>query len=96
MYMKDARIMEQGQPSRNHGGLKLATIVVVISLIWLVALPRISRFEIVRKRIEHFQDRGIEPAAFFYDDHPASRRWENEVKAATEKNPAAFGMPVSK
>ena len=88
--------MDHHQSSRIRDWLKLATIVIAISLIWLVALPRIARLEFVRNRIDHFQDRGIEPAAFFYDDHPASLRWENEVQAATEKNPAAFGLPVSK
>ncbi len=75
-------MMERGQSVRNRGWLKLAAVVVVISLIWLVALPQISRL-----------DRGIEPAAFFYDEHPASLRWEQEINAATEKDPAAFGLP---
>ena len=86
-------MMERGQSVRNRGWLKLAAVVVVISLIWLVALPQISRLEFVRRRIDHFQDRGIEPAAFFYDEHPASLRWEQEINAATEKDPAAFGLP---
>lgn len=79
--------------SSARGWLKLTTIAMFILSIWIVVLPRVSRLNAVRNRIEHFQDRGIEPAAFFYDDHPASERWEQQVQSATQQNPAAFGFP---
>ena len=87
--------MQEPISTRVRGWLILVTLTLFMLLTWIVVLPRVSRLNAVRARIEHFQARGIEPAAFFYDDHPASGRWEQQVQAITQQSPAAFGFPAS-
>lgn len=58
--------------SRNisPGGLKLLLIAAAAAVLWLVILPAIASLPAVQSRIEFNEERGIDPAAMFYTDHP--------------------------
>ena len=78
------------QTWKNWGNLTI--IILSVLFCWGFILPRVSQLEAVRNRVQYYEDRGIDPAAFFYDDHPASERWELKVREAVERNPKAFGF----
>ena len=78
------------QTWKNWGNLTI--IILAVLFCWGFILPRVSQLEAVRNRVQYYEDRGIDPAAFFYDDHPASERWELKVREAVERNPKAFGF----
>ena len=78
------------QTRKNWG--KLTLFVLAVLGFWGLLLPRVSQLESVKNRVQYYEERGIDPAAFFYDDHPASERWESKVRLAVERNPKAFGF----
>jgi uncharacterized membrane protein len=47
---------------------KFSLAVLVVSLVWLVVLPRIARIAAVQERIERNERLGIDPSAMFYSD----------------------------
>ncbi|MEC7978453.1 MAG: hypothetical protein VX189_05915 [Planctomycetota bacterium] len=71
---------------------KLTLFVVAVLGGWCLLLPRVSQLESVQNRVQYYEERGIDPAAFFYDDHPGSELWESKVRDAVERNPKAFGF----
>ena len=73
--------------SKFRSDLKLLTSAVEGEVALDEDKPRLYQ-----KLIRYYEDRGIDPAAFFYDDHPASERWELKVREAVERNPKAFGF----
>ncbi|MGI9472045.1 MAG: hypothetical protein ACR2NZ_10955 [Rubripirellula sp.] len=48
--------------------LRFAAATLVISLVWLVLLPRAARLESVKERIRRNDAAGIDPSAMFYSD----------------------------
>ena len=50
----------------NHAKLLVACLVVAV--IWLVLLPRISRWRPIRTMIQSHEAAGIDPSAMFYSD----------------------------
>jgi len=77
---------------QRRGVIALAAIIIGGSVIWLGVLPRVARLPAVRQRNEHFAARGIDPAAFFYTDHPAAEKWNRRVERALASDPEAFGI----
>ena len=78
------------QTRKNWG--KLTLFVLAVLGFWGLLLPRVSQLESVQNRVQYYEERGIDPAAFFYDDHPGSELWESKVRDAVERNPKAFGF----
>ena len=73
--------------SKFRGDLSKLTAAVEGTCVLDEDYPRLYQ-----KVLRYYEDRGIDPAAFFYDDHPASERWESKVREAVERNPKAFGF----
>ncbi len=77
---------------QRRGVLALAAIIIGALVIWLGVLPQVARLPAVRQRNAHFSARGIDPAAFFYTDHPAAETWNRRVERALTSDPEAFGL----
>ena len=67
-------------------GLAVAAIVAV----WGFVLPRLEQSSQVQTRIKNLEERGIDPAAFFYSDHEGMSRWEAKIRRAQRQDPTAF------
>lgn len=66
-----SRYMSRSYLSRSYfkrSHLKLTCAVLLTGLIWLVVLPRLSRWEPIRERIRANEAAGIDPSALFYSD----------------------------
>ena len=84
---------ETSQTRPNYRGwMAFTSTIAIVAVVWLLVLPRLSHWEPVRQRREHLERAGVDPAAFFYDDHPASRQWEETVRKAVEQDPKEFGF----
>jgi len=55
-------------PQRIRGWIYLITISGMIAIIWMVVLPRLGRWEPVRRWIGFLDAHHIDPAALFYTD----------------------------
>ncbi|QDT63150.1 hypothetical protein [Calycomorphotria hydatis] len=65
----------------KHRGVKqLAAVVLLVSLIWLLVLPAVTRLPAVQNRIARHESAGIDPTAFFYTDHDGLEEWVKEVE----------------
>lgn len=50
--------------------LTLLSAVLIIVGIWGIILPRIAELPAMQEKIQRFDQKGINPNAFFYTDHP--------------------------
>lgn len=54
--------------SRTRAWVLLATLIMIIAIIWGWALPRLARTPTIRDSIEQSRRHGINPAAIYYTD----------------------------
>lgn len=70
--------------------LSLGICVSLILLLWLVVLPAAGRTELLSRRIQFLDSRGIDPSARFYTDQEAGWRNAKAMEERIEECPAAF------
>lgn len=51
-----------------QGRLCLALVVAAVSVVWLVALPRLAKHSRIAARVEWLQEKRINPAAMYYTE----------------------------
>ncbi|MEW4531284.1 hypothetical protein [Maioricimonas sp. JC845] len=54
--------------SRRTGVIRLVLVMGVVTLVWLVVLPRVALVPAVQSRNEWLDERGIDPAAMYYTE----------------------------
>jgi hypothetical protein len=64
--------------------------VILILLLWLVILPAAGRTQLLSRRIQFFDSRGIDPSARFYTDQEAGWRNAKIMERKLQQFPAAF------
>jgi hypothetical protein len=76
--------------SRVRQWLTLVACVCLILLVWLVILPAAGRTELLSRRIQFLESRGIDPSARFYTDQEAGWRNAKTMELKVQQLPAAF------
>jgi len=61
--------------------LMFSVAVMLIVGVWGIVLPRVAELPTMQEKIHHLDQKGIDPAAFFYTDHP------NAFKKTNAKHP---------
>jgi hypothetical protein len=64
--------MQKSGQGNSAGQAWLLLIALCTAALWLVVLPRAARTKIIEERAAWLAEKGIQPAAFNYADHPAS------------------------
>ena len=70
--------------------LSLGACVSLILVMWLVILPAAGRTELLTRRIQFLESRGIDPSARFYTDQEAGWRNAKIMEGKLQQFPAAF------
>lgn len=65
--------------NRKRGWRHLALIVLAVSAIWLIVLPRLAHLPAVRERTAWLEEKGIDLTAFNYSDHPCAAEIEERL-----------------
>jgi hypothetical protein len=68
-------------------------MMAVVTIFWLVFLPRLSQVDCFKHFIEGNQLRGINPSAVFYSEHPSAQRWEQSIQLRVDQNAQLFWGP---
>lgn len=55
-----------------RGRWQLAAIMLAVVVLWGIVFPAISESESHRAAMQQLEDRGIDPMALFYTDHPST------------------------
>ena len=77
------------------GRRRLAAIVAVIALLWLIVLPAIGENDAMRAAIADREARGIDSGAMFYTDLELMDGVLARVKEFQRENPDALWIPGS-
>lgn len=56
-----------------RGRWQFACVLLAVVVLWGVVFPAISESEFQRNQLQELEDRGIDPMALFYTDHPSSQ-----------------------
>jgi hypothetical protein len=71
----------------------LGLAIAAIAVIWGVVLPQLEKTPRVQARIRHLDGHGIDPAAFFYTDHPGMSHWEGAILRRLRPEASRMGNP---
>jgi hypothetical protein len=82
--------MNRQSTLRNR--LRLLAVVSVVLGLFLVVLPAVGRWSVVRDRIRRNEAAGINPTAIYYTEHPAIGLVNISIAEKIAKEPAAFGF----
>ncbi len=74
----------------KRGLIPLSLGISVITIVWIIVLPRIASWKSVRENIDLLDRKGIDPAALYYTDVEAMARIEADMNAARQSHPEAF------
>ena len=55
---------------RARGVLSLCLVLILVVACWGYILPQIAALPSMQQKFERLEDKGIDPNAFFYSDHP--------------------------
>jgi hypothetical protein len=73
--------------SLDTGGVRLVIAGGLLTLIWLVMLPALTRQRDVAARIDRLESQGIDPTAIFYselDAMPAAEAFVSRLRSGEE------------
>ncbi len=72
----------------------MASITVLMALVWLQLLPLLASRPSVRREIDFLEAHEIDPSAMFYTELEATDAALNRVEAFHRRHPLALWIPV--
>jgi hypothetical protein len=73
---------------------KLLACAAIFTLVWLKALPWLSRLPAIHRSIERNEHLGIDPCAKFYTELPGMPDFYDQTDGARRRHREAFWLPV--